>query len=296
VKPSPHVNAHAAAPVPDGQRFVLAHSITRVADPERGRVVVCASHGGLYSAAYALSLGVPSVIFNDAGGGLDKAGIAGLDLLQTHGVPALTVSHRSARIGDANDTWARGLVSACNAEASRLGIRAGMSTPEAAMRLPQGRRAPWAMSPWRETRHETHTSTDIRVVLLDSISLVSEDEADAIVVSGSHGGLLGGNPDTAIKVRALAVFYNDAGIGIDQAGLSRLPALDARGMAGVTVAAASARIGDARSAWCSGVVSAVNEQARAGGVEVGMPVQTAAEVLGQRYVSPSKRAKSDETR
>jgi len=268
-----------AVPKPDPERFVLAHSITTVADPERGRVVVCGSHGGTYAAAYALSLGVPSVVFNDAGVGLDKAGIAGLVLLQAHGVPALTVSHQSARIGDARDTWARGRVSACNDEAMRLGIRQGMATHEAALHLPQGRRAPVVLPQLAEARHEVRTANGRRVVMLDSISLVSADDADAIVVAGSHGGLLGGDSNTAIKAPVFAVFCNDAGIGIDQAGLSRLPVLDARGIAALAVTAASARIGDAQSAWHTGVVSAVNDRAQALGVATGMSVQRAAEVL-----------------
>ena len=82
----------------------------------------------------------------------------------------------------------------------------------------------------------------------------------------------GGRPETAIGVPALAAVYNDAGIGIDRAGISRLPALDARGIAAATVAAASARIGDARSAWVTGRLSAVNRLAAEAGAATGMSV------------------------
>ena len=84
---------------------------------------------------------------------------------------------------------------------------------------------------------------------LDSASLVGSEHVGAVVVTGSHGGLLGGRPDTALKYDALAALFNDAGIGIDEAGVTRLPALEARGIAAGTVAAASARIGDARSTY-----------------------------------------------
>ena len=50
-------------------------------------------------------------------------------------------------------------------------------------------------------------------------------------------------------------------IGIDEAGVSRLPALDARGIAAATVSAAGARIGDARSTYEDGVLSRVNTRA-----------------------------------
>ncbi|MBV8777342.1 MAG: hypothetical protein JO258_09120 [Alphaproteobacteria bacterium] len=72
------------------------------------------------------------------------------------------------------------------------------------------------------------------------------EHKDAIVVTGSHGGLLGGKPETALKYDVAGALYNDAGLGIDEAGVSRLPALDRRGIPAATVAASSARIGDAR--------------------------------------------------
>ena len=93
---------------------------------------------------------------------------------------------------------------------------------------------------------------------LDSASLVAPEHRDAIVLTGSHGGLLGGRPETALKYDVRAAFYNDAGIGIDEAGVSRLPALDRRGIAAATVSAASARIGDARSTYEDGILSRVN--------------------------------------
>ena len=66
-----------------------------------------------------------------------------------------------------------------------------------------------------------------QVWALDSASLVVPEHHGAIVLTGSHGGLLGGRPETALKYDVRAAFYNDAGIGIDEAGVSRLPALDA---------------------------------------------------------------------
>jgi hypothetical protein len=95
------------------------------------------------------------------------------------------------------------------------------------------------------------------------------EDAGHVIVTGSHGGLLGGRPETAVKQPVLAAVYNDAGGGIDGAGFSRLPALDARGIAGATVDAASARIGEAMSTWTDGIVSAVNDTAARMGGRVG---------------------------
>jgi len=64
--------------------------------------------------------------------------------------------------------------------------------------------------------------------------------------------------------------FTDAGIGVDEAGVTRLPALEARGIAAGTVAAASARIGDARSTYEDGILSRVNRRASALGIVPGM--------------------------
>ena len=68
----------------------------------------------------------------------DRAGIAGLDLLDASGIPAAAVSHQSARIGDAEDTFKSGVVSHANREAARRGVAAGQSTGEAVRRLAAG--------------------------------------------------------------------------------------------------------------------------------------------------------------
>ena len=104
---------------------------------------------------------------------------------------------------------------------------------------------------------------------MDSASLVTAADAGAVVVTASHGGLLGGRPETAIKVPVFAAVYNDAGWGIDGAGVSRLPALDARGIAGACVSAFSARIGDGLSTYQDGFVSAVNATAARHGGRIG---------------------------
>jgi hypothetical protein len=264
---------------------LLADSVTSVAMAGRDRVLVCGSHGGLYAAACALALGVPAAVFNDAGRGREDAGVAGLALLDAHGMPGLAVSHDSARIGDAADSWARGRISACNAAASAFGVRIGMAVPEACALLPTGARPPVTVAAIAEARHAVEGPGGPALVVIDSNSLVRTDDADAIVVTGSHGGLLGGKAASAIKVAAFAAFYNDAGVGIDAAGTSRLPALQARGIAGVAVAAASARIGDALSTWREGVVSFVNPRAAAFGVVPGLTVQQAAQRLAAAWLS-----------
>jgi hypothetical protein len=67
--------------------------------------------------------------------------------------------------------------------------------------------------------------------------------------------------------------FSDAGIGAEGVGITRLPALDARGIAGLTVSAASARIGDAASIYGDGVISHANATAQRMGARAGEPLK-----------------------
>jgi hypothetical protein len=97
-------------------------------------------------------------------------------------------------------------------------------------------------------------------------------------VTGSHGALVGGRPENALRVDALAALFNDAGIGA--AGVGRLPALDERGIAAATVACDSARIGDGRSTYFDGVLTRVNRTAEAAGARPGMAARRFVELVG----------------
>ncbi len=249
--------------------IVIADSITRIGPEAAGAVVVNASHGGVYAAYLAATLHAAAAIFNDAGIGRDRAGIGGLDYLEEFGIAAATVGHDTARIGDGADMMARGVVTHANGPAASLGVGPGQSCRDAAARLQQAR--PTRRAPPEALEAAFLLISDApQVWALDSASLVLPEHKDSIVVTGSHGGLLGGRPETALKYDVLGALYNDAGIGIDDAGISRLPALDARGIAAATVAAASARIGDARSTYEDGIISRVNARAAALGLREGI--------------------------
>jgi hypothetical protein len=249
-----------------GTRAQLADSATQLDACARGRVIVCGSHGGRYAAICAARWGIRAIVFNDAGVGRDNAGIAGLDLLQQLGIAAAAVAHDSADIGDARDTLERGVLSHANAGAENVGCVPGTSAADAAELL---ERAPVA-EPSEVHAEESRTllrDGQPRVWALDSAALVGPDDAGDVVLTGSHGGLVGRREEAALKADALAAVFNDAGGG---AGTARLPALDRRRIAAATVAAGSARIGDGRSTYHDGVLSAVNEQARALGAAPGM--------------------------
>jgi hypothetical protein len=248
---------------------LTADSITRIGKEAAGAVVVNGSHGGVYAAYLAAKLRVAAAIFNDAGVGRDNAGISGLAYLEALGIPAAAIGHDTARIGDGADMIARGVVTHVNSTAAALGCRPGMPCGDAAAALQ------YATASGREPPPTLEASFLLiaeRPALwaLDSASLLGVEHIGTVVATGSHGGLLGGRPDTALKHDALAALFNDAGIGIDEAGVTRLPALAARGIAAGTVAAATARIGDARSTYEDGALTRVNQPAAALGIAAGM--------------------------
>jgi hypothetical protein len=111
------------------------------------------------------------------------------------------------------------------------------------------------------------------VVLMDSISSVSSEDAGQIVVSGSHGGRSSG--EFAVLHPLAACFLNDAGVGKDDAGIAALGMLDALARPCAAYDSNSARIGDAQDAWDNGVISFVNQAAASSGFAAGEPVSGA---------------------
>lgn len=255
-----------------GTAPLVLDSVTHLAADAAGRAALCASHGGTYAAWYAARRGIGAMILHDAGVGRERAGVGGLDWLAARGLPGACVGHMSARIGDGADMLARGILSAVNAPAVALGLAEGMGAAEALAILAAAGLPPAACDDaMDEARREIEGAgrNGVRVLVLDSNGLVGPADAGHIVVTGSHGGLLGGKPETAVKAPVLAALYNDAGIGVDAAGISRLPALEARGIAGACVSCFSARIGDGMSTWNDGYVSALNPLAASRGGRIG---------------------------
>lgn len=105
----------------------VVDSITELQPADAGCIALSGSHGGLSSARYALAARPLLAVFNDAGVGKDAAGIAGLALLDAEGLAACTVSHTSARIGQATSTFGEGVVSHANAAALAMGIAIGQA-------------------------------------------------------------------------------------------------------------------------------------------------------------------------
>lgn len=260
------------------RQILVAQSVTELGDEVRGAVLVAGSHGGLIAAYFGAKAGAHALILNDAGIGLDDAGIAGLPWLDAIGMAAATVAHTSARIGDGSDGLARGVISRANAGAQRAGVEIGMRAHDAAEKLTLATAPLAPPPPYAEGRWCIERSEGCEIWALDSVGKLVPEDLGRILLIGSHGALHGGRADSALNlhgapIAARAAVFNDAGVGVDGVGITRLAELDARSVPGGTVSHTSARIGDGRSMWDTGVLSYVNTCAAAQGARAGMSVR-----------------------
>lgn len=251
----------------------------------RGHVLVSGSYGGEYNAYHAGKHRIRGVVLNDAGVGRDRAGIRGLDYLDAVGLAAATADVMSCHIGDGEHMLGHGTISFVNRCAARLGCTPGQSVRACAERLGTAPVIEAAMPPvsgggrWlvRAERDEP------QVICVDAAPMLTAEDAGSIAVTGSHGALLGGKDDGLIAPAVRAVFFSDGGVGMDQAGIARLPLLDRRAIPAGTASADSAAIGDARSIHADGVLSFVNDTAAALGGVPGMRVRDFIDLLIARW-------------
>ncbi len=240
---------------------LLLGSVTDLQVIHCRRHIIVGSHGSRATGSLAASYGVASLICHDAGIGMEEAGVQALDLLDEFTIPAATVGHMTACIGDPADMLERGKVTRRNAAAKRLGIEPGMSAMEVhEVFCNAPTTAPidgiQSQSDMAFLRYSVVSLGDQepmrpRVVALDSASSVTPDDEGSIILTGSHGGLPGNAPSKSIRVRPFLAIFNDAGIGIDDAGIRRLAVLDHQNIAAACVHAGSARIGDSRSTYAT---------------------------------------------
>ena len=103
--------------------------------------------------------------------------------------------------------------------------------------------------------------------VLDSVTEAVHHPPGAVLITGSHGGA--SVVPYAVAAQPRLVVFNDAGVGLHQAGIAALAALQLAGIAACTVAHDSARIGEAASTLQTGVVSYANPAAAALGAAAG---------------------------
>ena len=181
------------------ENVLLLDSITDAdASSASGRIAVSGSHGGLYAASVASRAGLRAVVLNDAGKGLDMAGVAGVRRLADVGMAACAVDCFSAEIGSARDMLENGVISFANALACDLGIAEGDRVADALKRLAHAQKPVSQLDEVPEARwEETIVAGKPPILCVDSASLIKPADAGGIIVTGSHGGLIGGDPERA---------------------------------------------------------------------------------------------------
>ena len=113
------------------------------------------------------------------------------------------------------------------------------------------------------------------ITLLDSVALIDSSHAGTIVVTGSHGGRSAAGFVVDVREKPLAVFFNDAGGGKDNAGKVGLDMLQAIGVAAACYSHMSARIGDAQDGLVNGVLTDLNDLAKQAEIKAEMEVSQA---------------------
>ena len=259
----------------------ITSSATKLPPEADGAVVIAGSHGAVYAAYLSAKAGARAAIHNDAGIGRDEAGVSGLAWAQAHGMAMAAVLTGSARIGDGEDMLRRGVISRANPLARSCGVVPGQPAAEAAERL---KAAPWPHpkpAPLTEGR-----SMAGKVLCVDSISLADTRDRGLVVASGSHGGVPAG--ETAAAFGPRFALFNDAGFGMEHAGVAGLAILDKAGIAGIAVSTMSARIGDGRSTLLDGFISEVNQAAYRLGARIGSSALALALAVAEKAAQRSE--------
>lgn len=206
--------------------------------------------------------------------GKDGAGIAGLWFYEALGVPAAAADTQTAEMGNGRDLHDNGIISRVNDAAQKLGLKPGMAVKAAIEALLTGSMKPEHFDPARRlVVHEGAAGRNI--VCTDSIAFALPEDRDRnVLCTAGHTGR--SVVDYFRTFRPWGYICSDGGIGKNMSGISALQETDLDGIAGASVNAMTARMGDGQSTYFDGVVSACNQTAAAKGVRVGQTAREAA--------------------
>ena len=268
-----------------GVAIRTAPSSATAASDCRGHVLVSGSYGGEYNAYHAGKWGIRGVVLNDAGVGRNEAGIRGLRYLDQVELAAAAADAHTCHIGDGEHMLRHGRISHVNRSAARWGCKVGDSVRRCAEQMRDAPVVHAPMPPIAGGRRRTISEHpgEPAVVCLDAAPLLADDDTGRIVITGSHAALFRGKPDEVIRPDVRAIFFSDAGVGLDGAGIARLPTLDARGIVAGTASAASAEIGNALSLYEEGILSHANAAAAGLGGRAGLRIRDFVAILVDRW-------------
>jgi hypothetical protein len=263
-------------------RVMAMDSAYDVALANRGRdVVVNASYCGVLPARFIAEQRPRGAIGIDCGVGPAGASIAGLWYLEALQIPAAVADVMTVKLGDGVDLHTHGVISHANQPALDCGVRAGMPVREAALRMLAAEPCAAPAAANVTNRQVMEQGPDGRqVVCTDSIAFGLPEDSRNVLVTAGHTGRSA--VPYLVRVRPFGFICSDGGKGREDAGVAGLAMVESEGLAGATVDARLARMGDGLSSYRDGVISAANALALAAGVRVGMPAAQAASLLLRR--------------
>lgn len=266
--------------LPEG--VVLFDSLGDIKPDNTSPILVCGSHcGGNRDLAKQIkNCGVEVVFLNSAGVGKNNAGIRGLIHYEAERIIACAVDHNSAEIGIAKSTWESGVISHISIQAETLGIQIGDSVKEATAKVAHTIKSPSLPTQELDTNNKVDLKRQIQtqisgvdITIADSITFLNENNSGDIVICGSHGGISAGH--YAQKHNVKAVFFNDAGVGKNRAGVKSLESLEDAGILACTVDCMSAEIFNGQDVLNNGIITVCNKLAKASNIKEKMTVKEA---------------------
>ena len=262
-------------------RVMAMDSAYDVATDNRDRdIVINASYCGVLPARFIAAHRPRGAIGVDCGVGPAGASVAGLWYLEALQIPAAAADVMTVKLGDGVDLHAYGVISFVNQPAMDCGVRPGMAVRDAAQcMLAADLHSQSAADVTNRT--VVGTGPDGRqVVCTDSIAFGLPEDVRNVLVTAGHTGRSA--VPYLLKVRPFGFICSDGGKGREDGGIVGLQIVAKEGLAGATVDARLARMGDGLSSYRDGTISAVNSLAAAVGVRVGMPAAEAAGLLLRR--------------
>jgi hypothetical protein len=253
-------------------------------------VLICGSHGAPCATQLLVWCRPRGVFVHDAGIGLGEGGVNGLKLLDEYLIPGASVDHRSARISDGRDMYENGTVSRVNRAAALMGLGAGMKVRDAA-RLLLDRNPAFRAPARRQIR--VYSGELGNVFALDTVKYADSRIAGGVLCMGSHAARAMAGYVEEMDYRLAGVITNDAGPGKDGSGIAGLAELDRIAMPAAAVACATARVGDARSTYFEGRISAANATAASIGIVPGQAASLAARLMLEHQARTGRASQGD---
>lgn len=243
-------------------------------------VVVNASYCGVLPARFIGRHRPRGTIGVDCAVGPAGASIAGLWYLEALNIPAAAADVMTVKLGNGDDLYGNGIISFINRPAQDCGVSPGMTVSEAARLILEQDPADPDAADVTNRRVVGEGPSGRLIVCTDSIAFGLPEDTRNVLVTAGHTGRSA--VPYLLKVQPFGFICSDGGRGNEDSGIAGLIEVNASGLAGATVDARSAKMGDGLSSYYDGVISAVNELAESAGVTIGMSAAEAASILVSR--------------